>query len=509
MLLSGFLSSCRAQQAPTQPSYTTPAWFKEGVLYEIFVRSFRDSNGDGIGDLNGITLSLDYLQSLGVTTLWLTPIFPSPSYHGYDVTDYFSVNPDFGTRQDLIDLVNAVHQRGMYILLDYVASHTSDQHANFLDALGNPQSEFADFYLWKDDQHTTYRSYMDFVHMPTVNHGSEQANRYFLDIAKYWMDLNQDGDYTDGIDGWRCDYATGAPEAFWRSMRSELKTLNPDVLLLGEVWVREPSGQSGYFKDAFDAQFDFPLYFALEGDPAISQDGLISGNSIVSLATDRIEAARSLFDPESILVRFINNHDMDRSASEVSADMAREKLGALLLATLDGVPMIYYGEEIGMQGKRGSGPAYDEFRREPMEWAAQLDAPGMTSWFKDHQYIKELDGISVEEQEQDPGSLLNFYRVIYRMRAENPALASGKYMQMQSAPANSNVWAFWRYTDGQLVGVFFNFGEEEAKIAPDTSQAPSETSRSPLELYASGDYSITSDQILLEPGSAVLLDYTP
>jgi glycosidase len=349
---------------------------------------------------------------------------------------------------------------------------------------------------------------MDYPHMPTVNHGSEKANKFFLDVAKYWLDPDQDGDYTDGIDGWRCDYAIGTPEAFWRSMRAELKALNSNVLLLGEVWVKEPSGQTGYFKDAFDAQFDFPLYFVLEGDPAISQDGLIAGKSLVSLATQRIEAGRSLFDPESLLVRFINNHDMDRSASEAGGDPQRERLGALLVACLDGVPMIYYGEEIGMLGKRGSGPYFDEYRREPMEWNVVNNSDGTTYWLKDPLYIQNNDGISVAEQDNKPESLLNYYRAIYKIRRDNPALLTGEYQQMVVSPANSQVWAFWRYSKDQITGIFFNFGDTEAVIQPDLQNAPANKIGESVELFHTGRYVKEAGAIQLAPASAVIFDFT-
>ncbi len=502
-------SGCARKTVSDETPYTTPDWFKEAVLYEIFVRSFRDSNGDGIGDLKGVTQSLNYLQSLGVTAIWLTPIFPSPSHHGYDVTNYFNIRPEYGTKEDLAELVNAAHQRGMRILLDYVVSHTSSQHPFFKDAYGNPASQYSEYYLWKDEEQRSYRSYQDVLSMPTVNHGSAAANQYFIDVAKYWMDLDGDGDYSDGIDGWRCDYAIGTPEVFWRDLRTALKAVNPDVLLLGEVWVREPAGQAGYFKDGFDAQFDFPLYFVLGGDPAIRMDGLISGNSVVSLATDRIRAARDLFDPNSILVRFLNNHDLDRAASEVQGDPARLRLGALLLATLDGVPMIYYGEEIGMQGMRGTGPYYDEYRREPMEWSASLQGEGMTNWFKAAQYIQPHDGISVEEQEDDPQSLLNFYRRVYALRKENPALLHGEYTQLEILPKQSNVWAFWRYTENQVVLAFFNFGETEAVIQPDLSQAPGKIGEKGVNLLTGDLWNTMQTDLLLPPASGFLFDLSP
>ncbi len=145
-----------------EPEIDAPAWFDDAILYEIFVRSFVDDDGDGIGDLAGLTTELDYLQELGATAVWLMPIHPSPSYHGYDVTDYFDVNPDYGTLEDMVAFVDAAHERGIRVIMDMVVNHMSNEHPIFQDAYGNPDSEYADWFLWTNESHTAYEAFGGF-----------------------------------------------------------------------------------------------------------------------------------------------------------------------------------------------------------------------------------------------------------------------------------------------------------------------------------------------------------
>ncbi len=487
--------------------YVTPAWFTDGVLYQIFVRSFYDSNGDGLGDLDGITQQLDYLQSLGVTSLWLTPIFGSGTYHGYDTTDYYAINPDFGAKADLIELVDAAHARGMRIILDYVASHTSNQHPFFKDALANPASRYSDWYKFKDDKNLNYESFFGVTSLPTIDHTSEAANAYFLDVAKYWMDLDGDGDYTDGIDGWRCDYALGSPHGFWRQLRAALKPLNPDFLLLGEVWVGSASAQEQYYEHEFDALFDFPLFTAVMGDKSeASNDSALAGKIPASITLKILEDEQRLFPPESIPVRFFSNHDTDRLASELSETPDRLRLVPLLLATLDGTPMIYYGEELGLAGHKGTGPLYDEFRREPMPWQA-AGGGGEPTWFTP-KYSLPDDGISVAEQTDEPGSLLNAYRHALALRAANAALSDGAYQVLRVEP-RPGVVAFWRYTDAQIVSAIFNLGLAATTVSLDLSAAPGVLADAPQDLLTGEPLTLDPQAVTLEPGQVLVLDWTP
>lgn len=493
--------------SPTLRAFGPPQWFREAVLYEVFVRSFADSNGDGVGDLDGIRERLDYLRGLGVTAIWLTPIHPSPSYHGYDVTDYLSVNPDFGTTEDLMELVEAAHARGMRVIMDYVASHTSRYHPFFQDAYGNPQSPYSDWYRWKDPGQVTYESFFGIESMPSVNHQSEEANRYFIDLARHWMDLDGDGDYTDGIDGFRADYALGSPHSFWKELRAALKALNPEVLLLGEVWVDDPVTQAPYLEDEFDALFDFPLYHVLQGSPEVAGDGLLGGGGFASRLANLVQEQDEVFPSQAILVRFAGNHDTDRVASEVRGDAARMRLAATVVATAGGTPMLYYGEEIGLRGRKGDGPFYDEYRREPMPWTASGRGGGTPDWFVDRRFDRPRDGVSVEEQEGDPGSLLAFYRRLYGVRAASPALRGGRYRLLTSEP--QGVWAFWRWTEDQVVSVLLNFGAEPATVWLDPARAPAPVAAHPVDLLTGRPVRLRGGTVRLGPAGALLLDWTP
>jgi alpha-amylase len=496
-----------ATSATPPAEYTTPDWFRQGALYQVFVRSFSDFDGDGIGDLRGIAGRLDYIQALGVNALWLTPIFESPSYHGYDTTDYYAIEPDFGEIDDLVYLVEQAHSRGIRVILDYVASHTSDQHPFFQDAYGNPESEYADWYEWTNDEHTEYQSFFDIDTLPSIDHTSEEANAYFLEMARHWMDLDGDGDFTDGIDGFRADYALGSPHAFWEQMRVSLKPLNPEVLLLGEVWVEDPSSQAPYLENQFDALFDFPLYIQLQGNPEIPGDGILNGDGFLFSLLSDVEQQKELFPAEAVPVRFVNNHDTNRVVTEVEGDPDRQRLAALLMATLDGTPMIYYGEEIGMAGAKGTGPIFDEYRREPMEWFAGGVGGDQATWFSGTRYAQPDDGVSVEEQQEDPGSLLSYYRAVYDLRRSTEVLSAGGYAPLPVEP-DSDVWAFWRFTEDRVLSAIFNFGTERATVALDLSSAPAPLADVPFDLLTGLQVRLDPEAMILEPASGVLLDWT-
>ena len=438
------------------PEIETPAWFDQAILYEIFVRSFYDKSGDGIGDLAGITAKLDYVEGLGATAIWLTPIHPSPSYHGYDVTDYFAVNPEFGTQDDMIALVSAAHERGMRVVMDLVVNHTADEHPFFQDAWGNPASKYADWYLWSNDDHTAYQTFGGYKDMPKLNHGNPEVVAYTLEIARFWMDLDGDGDYADGVDGFRCDVAKEVPLTTWQALRQEMRRLNPESFLLGEVWDTNVRNLTKWYDDAFDALFDFPLYSDLAGSPDQSLDSLLAGVQQPDMVTFTIVGEDKLLPPGYEIVRFDNNHDTNRLMSDVGGDWARANAAATMILTLPGTPMIYYGEEIGMRGEKGKGnPYWDEYRREPMDWYAAEAGSGMTTWFKPKdRYNAPNDGISVEEETGVAGALLSHYQALAALRHAHPALLGGAF-----APA--------KVSEGEYVYAY-------TRHAPSTAASPEE-----------------------------------
>jgi glycosidase len=427
-------SAIPAAPLHAQAEVGTPAWLPAATMYSLFVRSFRDSNGDGVGDLQGVIDGLDYLQSLGVDTIWLLPIFKATSYHGYDTIDYYTVEPAYGTNDDLARLISAMHERGMYLILDYVLNHTSIDHPYFKDALGNPASPYADYFEWTNDAHTEFRSFANLGGMPTLNYESAKVRQMALDIALHWLDPNKDGDFSDGIDGWRADVALDVPRSYWQEMRAALNTLNPQAVMLAELYTKDAQEMRRYLQgDQFHAAFDFPAAFVLSGEFERNGDGLLSGNGDANLLGTLIRAQRNLYCKDCVSVRFTHNHDTNRLASDVMGDQGRMRLAAVWLLTAPGVPILYYGEEIGMAGNKGGGPQYyDEYRREPFDWYATEAGAGMTTWFAPaDRNNRPNDGVSVEEQHAKPESLLTLYRDLGALRhlptfrtgaADNPKL---------------------------------------------------------------------------------------
>lgn len=371
-----------------------PPFYENAVLYEIFVRSFRDADDNGTGDFPGLTRMLDYLNDgradtdsdLGVDALWLMPVHPSPSYHGYDITDYENIHPDFGTLDDYRTFVAESHRRGMRVMLDYVVNHTSVHHPFFKDAQRNPASQYSSWYKFQDAGNETYASFAGISTFPDLNFRSAAMRDYLAKMVRFWMDLDGDGDYSDGVDGFRCDVAKGPPHDYWRELRGQVKALRPDFALLGEVWDNAPTITS-YFHDQYDMNFDYPLYYAL-----------------LELLGERADPARFLSEYRKIrdtypagaqLVRFLDNHDNNRIASVLGRDVARQKLATGLLLALPGIPLIYYGMEIGMEGAKP-----DPDIRRPMRWDL------------------------VEAQTGDPNSLLSWHRRLIRLRRELPALSA-------------------------------------------------------------------------------------
>jgi len=407
-------------------SFPPPSWAKNGVMYEIFVRSFADSNNDGIGDLQGLISKLDYLNDgdpatttdLGISVIWLMPIFDSPSYHGYDVRDYYHINPDYGTNEDFQELLRQAHARGIRIITDMVLNHASNQHPFFLDAYGNPQSDYDDWFFFTNVSNTRAHNWQ-FRHrpgdraqlnpfMPAWNVNNPAVQKWLFTMCKYWIDPNGDGDFSDGIDGFRCDYVKGPPHSFWKKFRYEMKSLNPELLLLAEDW-EGMSSIAQSFDDEFDMAFDFPFQGSV-------MELISSGNAAV--LTRLLKEEQSLLPPQAMMNRFINNHDMNRIFTRLSEDEG--KLSLALLLTMPDMPMLYYGDELGMRGKKDP---YDEGIRRPMEWCADNASPQMTSWYP--VWDASPDGISVEEETDDPASILSYTRALIALRRMHPAMETG------------------------------------------------------------------------------------
>jgi len=414
------------------PTLGQPGWWRDRVFYEVFVRSFADSDGDGVGDLRGVTARLDLLNDgnpatttdLGVTGLWLMPTFPSPSYHGYDVTDYTKVNPDYGSLDDLRALVVAAHQRGIAVILDLPLNHTSSKHPWFV-ASEKGQVPYADWYVWSDSpQGSNWQPagkrfyYANFgADLPDLNLRNPDVTAELTADARFWL--------TDvGIDGFRLDAAkhliedgaqtenTPETHGWWKTFRGAIEQTSPGALLLGEVY-DTPQNSSSYVPDDLDMTFDFGLAGAYV---AAAQSGDGSALSRV------LEKVTSLYPASGGFGAFLTNHDMDRIASQLGGDLGELRVAADLLLTGPGVPFVYYGEEIGMTGAKP-----DERIRTPLRWDASSPAAGFSSHAPWEAMSGDPASLNVSTESVDPGSLLSRYRELIRLRAAHPAIATGSW----------------------------------------------------------------------------------
>ena len=354
----------------------TPTFYDSAVMYEIFIRTFYDSDKDGIGDFNGVTKKLDYINILGANVIWLMPWNESTTVHGYNVVDYYSIEKDYGTFDDYFNFLKEAKNRNMRVIMDFVINHSDSTHPFFLDAYKNPKSKYSDWYQFTNDENSNWRHFGIERKMPKFDFENPEVQKYFLDNAKFWLDPNGDGDFSDGVDGFRCDAAKEVPHRFWSVFRKEMKAINPEVLLLGEVW-DNAFFLIPFFKEEFDMLFDYPLFYAMED---------YFGERNLSEIPERINEMNEIYPSGYQMTRFLSNHDNHRAISFFDYDIKKLKQANFLLFTLPGMPMIYYGDEIGKSGKLPP-----ENVRQNMNWnEAQKQIDNEESLFNFHKNLIEL-----------------------------------------------------------------------------------------------------------------------
>ncbi len=451
--------------AATAGAAILPRPVASGVYYEIFVRSFADSNGDGVGDLNGITAKLDYLKWLGVSGLWLTPIYPAASYHGYDVTNYFAVNPQLGTMADLRRLVREAHARGMKVLIDMVLNHTSNLNPWFEQAL-DPASPYHNWYTWAGKgadlgaqssvgipawHRRDGRYYLgDFTgEMPDLNYDDPAVRREMIKVGRFWL--------AQGVDGFRLDATTqiyidfrsdiGSQRAvskniaWWQQYHDGLCMTDPSVFLLGEVPALTEAQAAPYYA-ALDSVFDFPLAKLLVATAASETSPNLGDYVAAAWRSFRRHARGPMVDSP-----FIGNHDRNRVLDQLHGNMRHMRMAAAMLLTLPGDPFVYYGEEIGMHGVKP-----DPSIREPMRWDRNPHQAGETWW--EPAADNASPNLSVAAERADPQSLLYFYRRLIHWRSELPALRDGA---IAPYPADGGaISAYTRAGHGQRLLVIHN-----------------------------------------------------
>ncbi|HEX6308716.1 MAG TPA: alpha-amylase family glycosyl hydrolase [Longimicrobiales bacterium] len=449
-----------------------PAWRQSGVCYEIFVRSFHDSDGDGIGDLRGVIAKLDHVNDgnadtdgdLGATCIWLMPVTQSPSYHGYDVTNYYQVNRDYGTNADFRELIEQAHRRGIRVIIDLVINHMSAEHPFFRSALLDAGSPYRDWFIWSPaprpspgweapvwhDVPTRDEYYygLFWSGMPDYNLAHPPATAELRNVARFWLEeMGADGFRMDAVghlfEGPGGQWKHGPGVHTWLSeYGSYIRSVAPESFTIGEVW-----DSTGAIEPYYPGQLD--SYFVFEVADALL-DAVRTGSGAdlvraVSRAQERLPRGR--WSP------FLRNHDQRRTMAELGGDVARARLAATLLLTLPGFPFIYYGEEIGMTGDKP-----DPRLRTPMHWTRER-AAGFTAGTPWEPLQPDSFSANVAVQSADTASLLHHYRRVIRLRAGARALAAtADFIPLDTG---SEAVIAWLRRDGDRVAlVVANLGTE-------------------------------------------------
>jgi alpha-glucosidase len=491
-------------------------WWQHGIIYQIYPRSYQDSNGDGVGDLPGITARLPYIASLGVEAVWLSPIFTSPMRDfGYDVADYCDIDPLFGTLEQFDALVAEAHRLGLKIMLDYVPNHSSSDHAWFQEAVSSTDNPKRDWYVWQnpapdggppnnwksffagpawtlDEASGQYYLHQFLPSQPDLNWRNPDVRAAMFDVLRFWMRRGVDGFRVDVIwllaederyldepenpnwqpgqpDHWRLEhpYTQDQPETheYIREMRRVLDEFD-DRMMVGEIYL--PIDRLLPYSGTPDAQMvHLPFNFHL---------------ILLPWTAHEVRAFADSYDAASIAAGawpnwVLGNHDQHRFKSRVGA--AQYRVAQTLLLTLRGTPTVYYGDELGMENvaipleqmvdpaglQQPDVPsASRDPERTPMQWQAGPNAgfapAGVTPWLP---LAPDSDTVNVQAQQDDPHSDLNYFRALTKLRREYPVLLGGDYRSLDTA--HDDVFAFQRTEGNQRLTVLLNFGAETREVA--------------------------------------------
>ncbi|MGW3294523.1 maltose alpha-D-glucosyltransferase [Streptomyces xiamenensis] len=491
-----------------------PQWFKRAVFYEVLVRSFQDSNGDGVGDLKGLTSKLDYLQWLGVDCLWLPPFFESPLRDGgYDVSDYGAVLPEFGDLADFVEFVDAAHSRGMRVIIDMVMNHTSDQHRWFQESRRDPQGPYGDYYMWADDDkgypdariifvdteasnwtfdpvRKQYYFHRFFSHQPDLNYENPAVRKEMIAALRFWLDLGIDGFRLDAVpylyaeEGTNCENLP-ASHNFLKEVRAEIDRDYPDTVLLAEAnqW---PEDVVDYFGDYAKGGDECHMAFHFPVMPrifmAVRRESRYPVSEILA-KTPQIPSGCQwgifLRNHDELTLEMVTDEERDYMYAEYAKDPRmranigiRRRLATLLdndrnqielftalLLSLPGSPILYYGDEIGMGDNIWLGDR--DAVRTPMQWTPDRNAgfstcdPGRLFLPTIMDPVHGYQVTNVEAAMSSPSSLLHWTRRMVEIRKQNPAFGLGTYAELPSS--NPSVLAFLREHGDDLVLCVHNF----------------------------------------------------
>lgn len=457
-----------------------------GVTYQIFIPSFADSNSDGIGDLEGIIDKLPYLKELGIGAIWLSPIHPSPSYHKYDVTDYYNVDSDFGDIKNFKRLIHQAHNLGLRVIMDLVINHCSVAHPWFQKAKKG-ESEYRNYFIWKnrheinsnqltkkatgdsnnrfvwnkvDNQDELYYSFF-WSGMPDLNYDNEQVRNEVFKIAAHWINEM-------GVDGFRLDAAKHIYPAdrmndtidFWKIFKQRMMSIKSDIILIGEVW-SDIKTQTD-FASVFTGLFNFDLsYSILE---SVKRGTIVKANTFKDAwkVEERgspveifLESANAFYDKNKSFHQctFLSNHDQTRVMSFLGNKKQKAKLAASILLTFPGFPFVYYGEELGMRGRKP-----DQYIREPMLWSDS----SQTSWITSKHNKKELIQ-STKDQSRNKNSLYNHYKTLIHLRNESAVLRRGSITLVRTF--DEELFVYKRVFDNKVWMMIHNLSKSSKAIS--------------------------------------------
>lgn len=477
------------QMSPAHAATPAAVQPQSQVFYQIFFRSFRDSNGDRIGDLKGLTSKLDYIKDLGATTILLTPLQPSPYYHNYFATAFKAIDPAYGTLADYFAFIRAAHARGLKVYLDEEFQYVAEGNPWWSDSICKPHAKYTDYLLWKDAKHCVAEPFLGrpkwmgydgkSYGIAMVNLGNPAVRRYFENLLLFWADPHGDGSGHDGVDGFRIDHMMDDLDHkgldknlfadFWTPIFNALKARRPGLRTLAEQadW---GYGTKWLTEGHVDMVFAFPLRGALA---SLDKRQIVNAIRATDAATPAGKAQ----------VLFLENHDIDRYMSLVDDDPAKARAGAAIELTLKGDPLIYYGQELGMRGmqpkdygKANGIPLSDAFGipvREAMRWNADLDAPGSAIWYEGKngkwddkwwwkdRFNRSHDGVSLEEQQAKPDSLYRWYKKLLALRHGRPELHGDA--QKILCDDDSAVLCILRGQGNQRTLLLVNLGSADAK----------------------------------------------
>ena len=450
------------------------------TYYEVFVYSFYDSDGDGIGDLQGLISKLDYINDgddttdtdLGCNGIWLMPIHPSPTYHKYDVVDYYDIDPVYGTLDDFKELLDACDARGIKVIMDLVLNHSSSQNPWFLQACdylknlgdGEPDTEecpYFEYYNFSKEPQSGYSAvagtdwYYEaqfWSEMPDLNLGCEALRGEIEDIAKYWLDMGVGGFRLDAVkEYYSGDTQKNVDVLQW--FTDYVKSQKEDAYLVGEAWLNI-NEYAKYYESGMDSLFNF----AFAGAEGVIAKALNSPSSEkYGTVNQSLQSTFGQYNENYIDAPFYTNHDMARSAGYYVGENAenRTKLAGAMNIFMGGSAFIYYGEELGM---RGSGK--DENKRAPMYWSKNADGEGMCDGPADMDDFEMKYG-SLEEQEKDEGSIYQYFKKAVKIRNQNPEIARGSIQYLMDISDNNFCVLKKTWNDSEIILIFHTGAETE------------------------------------------------